>query len=89
MGYGDKVKADLLTFFESKPPHKQTVTFNTSDIHPSSKRNLNTEIKGKRRKLSKWLYDNMEKGPATVEGYEITVHTATVPYRYIARKVKG
>lgn len=80
-----EIEQHLLDHFNSKPPAKKTCIFKTSDIYIASQgRPMSKKISSQRRILGKWLYDRMKTHPAHVKGFDISIHTATTPYRYIA-----
>jgi len=81
-----EMKTLLLNFFETKPEKKRTTIFATTDLYLTPRRGLTSEIKSKRRILSKWLIDSMQHGPAKVGKYKITIYRKIVPYKYIATK---
>ena len=49
---------------------------------------LTKEVRGKRRSLGMWLYLRLKHGPAKIEGFNISIHTATAPYRYLATRTE-
>lgn len=85
----DLIEAALVEFFKTKPKHKKTTVFMTSDLYLTPRTGLTTEIKGARRRLAKWIFDRTEEGPTEIKGYKIRVHTATVPFRYEATRMQG
>lgn len=85
----DQNEANLLKFFKTKTPSKQTIIFKISDvIFDIGAHELTKEVLGKRRSLGMWLYLRMKIGPAKIKGFDISIHTATVPYRYLATRTE-
>ena len=50
---------------------------------------MTKKISSQRRVLGKWLYDRMKNHPAHVKGFDISIHTATIPYRYVATRTEA
>jgi hypothetical protein len=89
MSEADKNEAHLLDFFDTKTPSKQTIIFKISDvIFDIGSHELTKEVLGKRRSLGMWLYLRMKVGPAKIPGFDISIHTATIPYRYLATRTE-
>ena len=84
----DQYKTDLLEYFETKPTHKKTIVFKTSDIY-ISKPGLYTiaETNRHRRLLGMWLYQRM-RPVAIINQYVISILIDTVPYRYLVTRTE-
>lgn len=85
----DENEIHLLNYFETKPSTKQTTIFKISDVLDVGRDELTKEVRGQRRSLGMWLYLRMKNGPAEIKGFNISIHTATVPYRYLATRTES
>lgn len=83
----EEMKSLLLTFFETKPKKKQTITFVTTDLYLTPRGGPTSEIKSARRKLAKWIFDSIKADDAIVGKYKISIYRKIIPYKYIATKI--
>ena len=85
----DTNEAHLLKFFKTKTPTKRTIVFKISDVFDVGRDELTKKVLGKRRSLGMWLYLRMKYGPAKIPGFDISIHTAIIPYRYLATRTES
>lgn len=84
----DQNEAHLLNYFKTKTPTKRTIVFKISDVFDVGRMELTKEVLGKRRSMGMWLYLRQKHGLAKIKGFDISIHTAIVPYRYLATRTE-
>jgi len=84
----DSNEAHLLKYLKTKPAKKRTFVFKSSDVFDVGRDELTKEVRGKRRSLGMWLYVRLKNGPAKIKGFDISIHTATIPYKYLATRTE-
>lgn len=80
----------LLDFLNKKPQNKKIITFATTDLYLTPRKQGPTKkIKSARRQLARWIYDSIKADNTIVGNYKISIYRKTIPYTYMATKIEG